>query len=207
MIAQEATVRQEAIIEAALRRFSQFGVNKTTLSEIAGDLNISKPLLFYYFNDKESLIIAVFEKLVKEFHQTLKSKIKENTTAEDGILFFIDTKSEMLRNNMQLALQASDIEINRASPKLLKVIGSGRNETIRMLAELFNRGIEKQRIKPTDVKHTIRLIIETIQSCEHGAKKNLPFPTENDINKLVERQKEIVRLFFNGLQTANEREN
>lgn len=33
----ELSVKQETIVDAALKRFSHFGIDKTTLSEIAGD--------------------------------------------------------------------------------------------------------------------------------------------------------------------------
>src|SRR5690606_12244692 len=44
------------IVQAALKRFSHYGFNKTTMSEIAVDLNITKANLYYYYPDKNALI-------------------------------------------------------------------------------------------------------------------------------------------------------
>ena len=63
----DGNIKLDHILEAAIKRFSHFGVNKTTMTEIADDLAISKPALFYYFQDKNSLIAAVAEKLRDEF--------------------------------------------------------------------------------------------------------------------------------------------
>ena len=53
--------KQEAIIEAAIKRFAHFGVSKTTMAEIAADLSFSKASLYYYFPDKLNLFAAVFK--------------------------------------------------------------------------------------------------------------------------------------------------
>ncbi|HEU4470022.1 MAG TPA: TetR family transcriptional regulator, partial [Flavisolibacter sp.] len=60
-------MKQEHIVEAAIRRFSHFGIAKTTMTEIADDLSLSKQSLFYYFPDKQSLVLAVREKLTENY--------------------------------------------------------------------------------------------------------------------------------------------
>ena len=52
------TEKIDQIIESAQKRFGIFGLMKTTMREIAEDLNMSKGLLYYYFPDKEHLYKA-----------------------------------------------------------------------------------------------------------------------------------------------------
>ena len=59
--------KTDLIIEAAQKRFGLYGVEKTSMREIANDLKLSKASLYYYFPDKESLYKAVVEKEQKEF--------------------------------------------------------------------------------------------------------------------------------------------
>jgi AcrR family transcriptional regulator len=40
-----------SIIEAARKRFSHYGLTKTTMNEIAADIGMSKASLYYYFPD------------------------------------------------------------------------------------------------------------------------------------------------------------
>ena len=49
------------ILSAAQKRFGLYGLEKTTMKEIASDLGVSKASLYYYFPDKESLLKAVVE--------------------------------------------------------------------------------------------------------------------------------------------------
>ena len=41
--------KRSRILEVAKRRFSHYGLAKTTMAEIAKDLAFSKALLYYYF--------------------------------------------------------------------------------------------------------------------------------------------------------------
>ncbi len=59
------------ILEAALKRFKRFGLSKTTMEEIARDLDISKGSLYYYFTDKESIYVAVVENIIAECFQDM----------------------------------------------------------------------------------------------------------------------------------------
>ena len=60
----EADKKSELILEGAIKRFAHFGINKTSMAEIAEDLSLSKPALYYYYPDKQSLILAVAERLI-----------------------------------------------------------------------------------------------------------------------------------------------
>ncbi|MEO5967356.1 MAG: TetR/AcrR family transcriptional regulator, partial [Ferruginibacter sp.] len=55
--------KKEAILEAAYKRFAHYGVNKSTMEEIASDLNISKASLYYYFPDKLTIYAEVLQSL------------------------------------------------------------------------------------------------------------------------------------------------
>jgi AcrR family transcriptional regulator len=50
----ETDKKRDVIIEGAIKRFIHYGINKTTMNEIAEDLSVSKPSLYYYFPDKNS---------------------------------------------------------------------------------------------------------------------------------------------------------
>ena len=68
----ETQVKQEQIVEAALRRFSHFGITKTTVTEVADDLAVTKQVLSYYFPDKQSLVEAAIDKLSSNYTHRFK---------------------------------------------------------------------------------------------------------------------------------------
>ena len=78
-------IKADQIIEAAQMRFARFGFEKTTMKEIAADLNMSKGSLYYYFPDKENLYKAIVQKehdlFIHEIHAEL-----ENSTGPEAML-------------------------------------------------------------------------------------------------------------------------
>lgn len=201
----DISIKKETITEAAMRRFSHFGVNKTTLNEIASDLNISKTALFYYFNDKEALIIAVFEKLVEDFLSSYKEKITDDTSAEDALFLLIDSKQEFYKNNMQLALQAGSVQIDHRSTRIMKPIVKAQKDTRQIISSLIDKGIRKGHFQDVDSKKVAAIILETIQSHEICLKHSSPFPSEKDLDDLAKKQKQTIQLFFSGInQVASE---
>lgn len=78
----ENSEKLNAILKVARKRFAVYGLEKTTMKEIASDLNISKASLYYYFPDKENLFKAVIEveqdeffAMVMDMMQTAKNAI------------------------------------------------------------------------------------------------------------------------------------
>jgi TetR/AcrR family transcriptional regulator, transcriptional repressor of aconitase len=60
--ARDATRRRE-IIEAAIACFLQFGYAKTSLDDIAKRANLSRPLLYRKFKNKEAIFGAVYDQV------------------------------------------------------------------------------------------------------------------------------------------------
>lgn len=80
------------IVNAAQVRFGQFGIEKTTMREIASDLNMSKGSLYYYFPDKEHLYKAVVEKEQNEFLSILKEKMSQIDDPVSLLLEYVETR-------------------------------------------------------------------------------------------------------------------
>src|SRR4051812_1496128 len=116
------SIKHEHIVEAAIKRFSHFGINKTTLSEIADDTGISKTSLFYYFQDKLSLLEAVGRKMVDELLGELKAALASDKSVDEGLLRFIDVKRKFYKKYLLLAVQSESLEMNKISPSLPEAV-------------------------------------------------------------------------------------
>jgi AcrR family transcriptional regulator len=52
--------KHDAVLRTALKLFLEQGYHRTTLSEIAARLNITKPALYNYFRNKEEILVGCF---------------------------------------------------------------------------------------------------------------------------------------------------
>ena len=88
--------KQEAIIEAAIKRFAHFGVAKTTMAEIAADLSFSKASLYYYFPDKLNLYASVFKTITEAVTQSGDAELSKQKDPFAAILFFLERRTEFI---------------------------------------------------------------------------------------------------------------
>ncbi|MFD2515599.1 TetR/AcrR family transcriptional regulator [Pontibacter locisalis] len=70
---QEARdLAEERIFEAAVKIFSQFGYESSSVRMIAKEAGVSPGLLYNYFKNKEELLVRVFEEGLKDVQATFR---------------------------------------------------------------------------------------------------------------------------------------
>jgi AcrR family transcriptional regulator len=88
--------RKIQIIKAADKRFARHGFHKTNMDEIARDIRIGKPTLYYYFESKDALYIEVikweFENYLESVNQifaneelTIPKRLEEYFLRKDNV--------------------------------------------------------------------------------------------------------------------------
>lgn len=70
--------KQEALINAGFRVFSQNSYRKSPMSEIAAEAGISKSLLFHYFHNKKELYLFLWDQCMKVTSEALEKHLSFN---------------------------------------------------------------------------------------------------------------------------------
>lgn len=70
--------KRERILNAAMKEFAQNGFDKASTNEIVKEANISKGLLFHYFNNKKALFIFLYDYALDIFLNEIYQKIDWN---------------------------------------------------------------------------------------------------------------------------------
>src|SRR5690606_8659371 len=104
--------KRNLIIEAALKRFSHFGIAKTAMSEIADDLKFSKANLYYYFPDKFSLIEAIAYRMIDESDAVIKKAFDEASGTLDLLTRMLEMKKAYLEKYYMLILNLHEMNIH-----------------------------------------------------------------------------------------------
>ena len=69
------------------------------MNEIAGDLSMSKALLYYYFPDKSQLYTDVMHRVANDYLSILESKVNTFTCLKEAFEFQINTQHEFIVRN------------------------------------------------------------------------------------------------------------
>ena len=192
--------KRDLIIEAALKRFAHFGLAKTTMTEIASDLSFSKALLYYYFPDKSSLYAAVLEFLVEKVDGEISEGLDLIPDSVDALNFYLDKRNSYIKKyfNIFEALRSSGPDL---PPELLSILDKAKQAEVNQISTSIKKGIEKGEIAPCNPDHAASLLMDAFIGMRvvtfHQKKQFIMDETEFDV--LLNRQKELGRIFLRGL--------
>lgn len=78
--------RRRAILDAALACFVQFGYAKTSLDDIAKRANLSRPLLYRKYRNKEDIFGAVFDDVYEARYPAAEAALAGRGSRRDKLL-------------------------------------------------------------------------------------------------------------------------
>jgi TetR/AcrR family transcriptional repressor of mexJK operon len=195
----EIIVKQEQIVEAALRRFSHFGISKTTLTEVAGDMAVTKQVLSYYFPDKQSLVEAVIDKLTVDYLQQLKEEMERTSSVKAALLKLTRVKGLFFEKYFMLVTQANHLEMmkNQAFRDWRQKLTA---QEAALLCGVFEAGVIRGELKPLDASKTGELLLETLYAFSRCVKEKGGLPDAEAFRDVLAKQQEVINLFYQGLK-------
>jgi len=139
-----------AILHAALREFSDQGMAGARTDAIARSAGVNKALLYYYFQDKETLYGAaldhVFSQLAKHMLEVLERDLPpaEKVLTYVGEYFDFVARSGFTRNLVQMEMVRS----GHGSPHLRRIAKLYFKPLYQRLGEVIREGIATGEFRP-----------------------------------------------------------
>jgi len=197
-----ADKKREQIIDGAIKRFIHFGIGKTTMNDIAEDLSVSKPSLYYYFPDKKHLIIGVIERVFNDFFDLIKKKHNPDQPLEDILFNTIDVRNTFFQKYYMLRITEGIPDLLNDETIKEKLQSLKKTEKV-FFAEIFTLAKEKGEINHEDTYHVAELYLESLMGlctmCIMETGKDL-FPDKKVFNKMTLKQKSLTNIFVKGLR-------
>lgn len=199
----ETDKKRDVIIEGAIKRFMHYGINKTTMNEIAEDLSVSKPSLYYYFPDKNSLVLGVIDKIFTDYFEIVEKDKVSDISLEERLGIFIEVKHRFFQKYYMLHLSGGSPDSSLNSDELKSHFMKMKKKNEDFHAEVFERAIDKGEIAPTDVNWIAELYLESLAGitslCIMHGNKEL-FPSKKEMKAMLEKQLSLSKIFIKGLQ-------
>ena len=195
-------IKVARILEVAQKRFGLYGVEKTSMREIANDLKLSKASLYYYFPDKENLYRAVVEKEQAEFIDQISEKIVSIQEPEELLREYVIVRLSYFRallNLSRLRLEVySDLRpVFRESLLLFK------EKEIEIVKGIFEKGINRGIFSINDTSQTASLFLDLLKGLRISVvnDKSTLFIDDEEYDILLEKTIMFTDIFINGLKT------
>ncbi|MDB5021670.1 MAG: TetR family transcriptional regulator [Pedobacter sp.] len=203
----ETDKKRDQIIEGAIKRFIHFGINKTTMNEIADDLSVSKPSLYYYFPDKTSLIIGVLDKVFNDFFEIVDKELDENANIEKTLLNLIEVGHRFFQKYYMLHLSGGSPDSSLNSPEVRNHIMEMKKRNQALHARIFQKAAEKGEIVEADLDKIADLYLASQSGitslCIMQGNKDL-FPGKKELKDMLEKQMHLCQIFLQGLKNNNQ---
>ena len=191
--------KKREIIEAAIKRFSHFGIAKTTLSEIADDLQMSKANLYYYFQDKWSLLEAIAEVLIHESNKRINEELDPTSPIATQLKQILKIKLELMQKYKLLTKNLS--EVNVLDAKVKKIAKKVFEAETALIQQVISNGIKSGKIQTIDVLETSKLYVTTLRGLGMCGVYANPSPVleMETLEEIHQQQLQLTDIFVNGI--------
>ena len=144
----------DIILAAAIKRFSEYGYNKTTMAEIADDADMSAANIYRYFKNKEEIAAVCAKNFMSERTESLKNIIRNTRlNAIEKLKKYIFTNLEISQQkaleNKKIDEVCAEITKNRTDLVHEKINGE-----IALLMEILSYGNQTGEFNVDNVMET-----------------------------------------------------
>ena len=158
---EQQRLKREAILRVASRLINRKGYAGMSLSDIAGQLAIRNASLYHYFDSKEELVFACYERAQRIVADTLESVEKSRGSGLEAIERYVVAMREHMRERGELPLADRVWALKPAHMK--SIIASDRDHG-RRVARLVERGIADGSIRACNVPLTTTMLFSALRS-------------------------------------------
>lgn len=196
LIKEEQTRRE--IITAAQELFQKYGIDKTTMDDIAEAVGKGKSSLYYYYKSKEEVFYAVVNKEKDEIMHSIGAAIKDIDSASDQFKVFFLAHFTQVRKKLNLYSVIIKENAKKHIDLFYKIQKESLDSQISILKNIMLTGMKKgefQKIKEAECESLVTVIIMMLQ----GMDSNLIFSRDKS-QTIPSGVEKAIDVFIKGLK-------
>ena len=146
------------LLSAALKLFAQYGYKKTTLEDVANELDITKGALYFYVKNKKDLYEKSIGHALSRWKDKVIKAVSKKEDVVDKFMTMAKVSYEYLSNEKDLrSILLKDPTIFTLSKKEDRFfeLNMGARQIIK---NILIQGIDEKRFRQVDVEHTTELL-------------------------------------------------
>ena len=190
--------KRVAILDAALKLFSQYGYRRTSIDDIARAAEIAKGTVYLSFNSKEEIFRALCQSLIERSEAAVKDGCAMSGPIDERLVAVLDAKFGFLFEIVRQSPHAAELmdSKNRLSEDLFARSGRRYKKILRDLIEAATRTGE---LEPSRMELDADRLAEMLLAGAHGIESAANSPAQ-----YRRRLREMVRVIVAGVAPARE---
>jgi AcrR family transcriptional regulator len=149
------------LLASALKLFNQKGYASTTVREIVADAGVTKPVLYYYFGNKEGVYLELFEGPLREFEELIEGFSSEGGMAGEKLTALCEAISQLYRNNLEKAKLLNAVYYGPPQGTPYINFEAYHAQLLDAIRKLVEEGIKTGEFRELDVEDVTLAIIGT----------------------------------------------
>ena len=146
-------LKRERIVAAAVDLFYRQGYGKTTLEQVANELQVTKPFIYAHFASKNELLVEICSRAIQLAHESLNRAMAQDASATERLETVVrDFLTAVLTHQPHAMIYSR--EEKELEQKDRDAINQLRREFDRRLVELINLGVASNEFHADDVQLT-----------------------------------------------------
>jgi len=183
--------KRDAVIQVAARAFRARGYHNTSLDDIATDLNVTKPTVYHYVQNKEQLLFECFRTGLQQIMQAFDEVADSKAKARERLALVMTRYAEAITSDFGWCMvQAENQDLSAAMSRKVKALKSEIDQGLR---QLIAQGAKDGSLRPCDTKMTAFAIAGSLNWIAHWYRSDEALTA----TQIAER---FIELFFDGLK-------
>lgn len=150
--AQQRHAKREAVLSTAAQMFNERGFQATSLDDIARQLNVTKPTLYYYVKNKDDILLQCVTKGLNMTLEGIQASRAAGGNAVDQLRACMQVYAEIVMQPFGMCLiRVGDEQVPEPSRSQLRHLKSKIDLAFRGLVE---QGVAEGSLAPCDPKLT-----------------------------------------------------
>jgi AcrR family transcriptional regulator len=185
--------KRAAILDAALKLFSQYGYRRTSIDDIAGAAEIAKGTVYLSFKSKEEIFRALCAMLIERMEAAVTVARATGGPIDQRLVAMLEAKFGFLFDTVYRSAHAAELmdSKNRLSADLFAQ--SGRRY-MKVLREMIEHAIRAGEIEPSRLELDADDLAQMLVAAAHGIESSATGRAQYH-----RRLREIVRVIVAGL--------
>ncbi|QRQ61894.1 TetR/AcrR family transcriptional regulator [Sphingobacterium multivorum] len=192
---------KERIGQAAMECFERYGLEKTTLEDIAKTVGLNKTSLYYYYKNKEDIFIEVAIREGQSFIDTLQKSTLKKKGVENQISFYLESRLNYYTNVLNMN-RVSVKSLDKILPRFFELYDAMMVQEKAFLTKLLTQAIAHEKLDLTDPENIASVLINFANALKHSTEQQaiLKRQVEIDYAQSLRDTKFLVGLIFRGLR-------
>jgi len=140
--AQVKEEKAESILNTAKKMFGRYGLQKTTLDEIARMARVAKATIYNYFGSKDSVYLEVLRREADEIVEKISFSVGQEVLPGDKVIAFARAKFRYMRKAINI-LNLDRDGIEKVLPKAESIRSELFEREVDIICSILEEGVEK----------------------------------------------------------------